>query len=149
MEHLSYLSENRKHRNRVYEILGMVCRLLEVRANTHDITKTQEPELTGFSESYEGLRGLTYGSSEYMERLLELKPYLDIHYKNNLHHPEHYKNGIESMTLIDIVEMLADWLAATEKHEDGDINVSINHNQKRYKISDQLTQIFRNTVKVL
>lgn len=78
-----------------------------------------------------------------------LKPALDHHYANNMHHPEAHENGIDGMTLYDIVEMFLDWRAAVERHDDGDIMKSIEHNEKRFKINPQLSQIFRNTVKYL
>lgn len=53
--------------------------------------------------------------------------------------------GIEGMSLLDIIEMFCDWKAATERHNDGDILKSIEHNEKRFKIAPQLSQIFRNT----
>jgi hypothetical protein len=42
--------------------------------------------------------------------------------------------------------MLFDWKAATERHADGDIRKSIEINKERFKISEQLCDIFRNTV---
>jgi hypothetical protein len=53
------------------------------------------------------------------------------------------------MDLIDIVEMLCDWLAATQRHNDGDIGRSIDINEKRFGINDQLSQLFRNTIPML
>jgi len=57
--------------------------------------------------------------------------------------------GIDRMTLIDIIEMLCDWKAATLRHDNGDIIKSIEINRKRFKISDQLANILINTVKYL
>ena len=68
------------------------------------------------------------------------------HIRNNRHHPEHFKNGINDMTLIDILEMLCDWKAATLRHENGDILKSIKINKDRFGLSDQLVSIFKNTV---
>ena len=71
---------------------------------------------------------------------------LDHHYANNSHHPEHYKNGIMGMDLIDLIEMICDWKAATERNANGDIMKSIEINQKRFNYSDELKQILINTV---
>ena len=76
-----------------------------------------------------------------------MKPILDHHYKNNRHHPEYHKNGIDDMNLIDLVEMFCDWLAATKRHADGDIMKSIKHNKDRFKMNEQLVKIFENTAK--
>jgi hypothetical protein len=67
----------------------------------------------------------------------------------NPHHPEHYSDGIDGMNLLDLVEMVCDWKAATLRHDDGDIKKSVEINQKRFGMSDQLTKIIRNTVKLL
>jgi hypothetical protein len=93
------------------------------------------------------LKGTTYGSDEYNEFLKEMKSGLDHHYKNNRHHPEHHKNGIDGMDLIDLIELFCDWKAATLRHADGSMKKSIEHNQDRFSIGDQLTKIFKNTMK--
>jgi rubrerythrin len=58
-------------------------------------------------------------------------------------------SGIYGMTLMDLVEMLADWKAAGMRHADGSIAQSLEINRKRFGMSDQLFEIFRNTVKNL
>lgn len=62
---------------------------------------------------------------------------------------EDYKmlSPISRMSLLDIVEMLADWKSASMRHATGDIFKSIEVNQKRYGYTDELKQIFINTVK--
>lgn len=55
--------------------------------------------------------------------------------------------GIEGMTLVDLIEMLCDWVAATLRHADGNIEESFKHNRERFGISEQLITIFRNTVR--
>lgn len=69
----------------------------------------------------------------------------DDYYANNSHHPEHYQQGINGMDLFDLIEMFFDWKAATERHNDGHIFSSIRINKDRFKMSDQLEQIFNNT----
>lgn len=55
------------------------------------------------------------------------------------------KAFINHMTLIDLIEMLCDWVAAVERHADGDIEKSLTINQERFHISPQLQQILKNT----
>ena len=81
-----------------------------------------------------------------MERV---KPAIEHHYANNRHHPEHWPNGIDDMTLLDLVEMLVDWKAATVRNKNGNIRKSVEHNSKRFNMSPQLTKIFENTVREL
>jgi hypothetical protein len=57
--------------------------------------------------------------------------------------------GINGMTLFDILEMVCDWKAATERHADGDIRRSLVINGNRFKISEQLSEILENTVNEL
>ena len=51
------------------------------------------------------------------------------------------------MTIIDLIEMLCDWKAATMRHNDGNIRKSIEINAKRFNIDSQLTKMLENTVK--
>ncbi len=74
-----------------------------------------------------------------------MKVGLDHHYAANSHHPEHFKNGVDDMNLMDLVEMFCDWIAATRRHADGNIFNSIRHNKDRFKLSDQLVSILGNT----
>lgn len=136
-----------EHIKRVSELLGQGAIELVRRGNIHDTSKLNSPEKELFDKYTPMLKDTTYGSEEYKWYLKELKVALDHHYENNSHHPEHYENGVNDMDLFDLFEMLMDWKAATERHEDGDIMKSIDINQERFKIDPQLSQIFRNTVK--
>jgi len=138
--------ETIKHILRVKELLMEFREKLQQRGIDHDESKLQEPEKTGFDEMTSKLKNTTYGSTEYKHMLIDLKPTLDHHYTNNSHHPEHYEGGVNEMDLFDIVEMLMDWKASTERHEDGDIHKSLEINRERFKMSDQLYFIFKNTI---
>ena len=142
----SCLDETLKHVNRVRSLLaGFIGKLFE-RGIYHDKTKLDDPEFKCFVEYTPKLKGMTYGSDEYKRCLDEMKPSLDHHYKNNSHHPEHYTSGIMGMSLVDIMEMISDWKAASERHADGDIMESIEKNQERFGYSDEVKQILINTV---
>lgn len=134
------------HIKRVGELLIRFAKDLMWRSTYHDNSKLRDPEKSLFDEYTPKLAGCTYGSDEYKTFLESLRVGLEHHYKHNSHHPEHYSNGVEGMDLFDVVEMLLDWKAATERHNDGDIMKSIDHNEKRFGISPQLAQIFRNTI---
>ena len=120
------------------------------RSISHDQDKIGDPvEKALFDEYTPKLAGCTYGSEEYKEFLKGLKPALDRHYKNNRHHPEHFEDGIRDMNLIDLLEMICDWKASSERHGDGDVLRSIEINQKRFGYSDELKEIFVNTIHFL
>lgn len=120
---------------------------LHMRAVVHDASKLQSPEKEAFDEVTPQLHGLTYGSDEYKASIAKLGPALEHHYAVNSHHPEHYPDGIDSMSLLDVVEMLCDWKAASERHADGNIARSISINTVRFEISAQLALILWNTAR--
>lgn len=133
------------HIKRVNELLSESAINLIRRGNVHDNSKLQEPEKSEFDRLTPKLKSLVYGTPEYQESLNELQVALRHHYANNSHHPEHYENGIDDMDLFDLIEMFCDWKAACERTKDGDIYKSIEINKKRFGMSDQLCNIFRNT----
>lgn len=138
--------ETTKHTKKVAKRIEMIIRELQKASDVHDASKFRSPEREAFIEYTPKLAGSTYGSAEYQQNLEGLGTALDHHYKNNRHHPEHFENGIIDMTLIDILEMLCDWKAATLRHDDGDIMKSIKHNCGRFGIGPQLRAILENTV---
>lgn len=134
------------HIDRVQDLMTYVVEELSFRASVHDASKLQSPEKEIFDRETPNLKVLTYGSDEYKESLSRMKVALDHHYANNRHHPEYHSLGISGMNLIDLIEMLVDWKAATERHEDGDIRKSIDLNAERFHYSAQIASIFHNTI---
>ena len=120
---------------------------LDSRGKNHDHTKLESPEQEIFAENADELGKTIYGTPEYEALLEKVKPAIVHHYSKNRHHPEHWKNGIEDMTLIDLVEVLCDWKASTAKNKDGNIRKSIEINAKRFNINPQLVKILENTVR--
>ena len=143
------LVETEKHIKNVEILMRKLAYMLIDRGEVHDLSKTRSPELPIFMEYTSKLATSTYGSDEYKQFLIEMKPALDHHYAHNRHHPEHFDDGINEMNLIDLIEMFCDWKAATMRHNDGDITKSIEINRKRFGISDQLANILHNTVDIL
>ena len=137
-----------------YEHIGVVRGLLnEViagllrRAHLHDGSKLQSPEREIFDEYTPKLRDTTYGSDEYKGYLEAMGEGLKHHYAANRHHPEHFENGIEDMNLLDVLEMLADWKAATQRHADGDLARSIEQNAERFGYGILVEDLLRNTAR--
>jgi hypothetical protein len=141
------IKDTLEHIKQVREFMSICIRELEDRKRKHDQTKLESPELEIFTEYTPKLKHSTYGSDEYKTFLKEMQVALKHHYKHNSHHPEHYENGIKGMDLLDVIEMFCDWKAATMRHDDGDINKSIEINKNRFNYSDDIEQIFKNTVK--
>lgn len=137
-----------KHIENVRKFIKLITDKLTIRAINHDKPKLESPELEIFTEFTPKLAASTYGSPEYSEFLKEMHPALEHHYSNCRHHPEHFSKGINDMNLVDIVEMLCDWKAASMRHNDGNLLKSIEINASRFGCDDQLKQIFVNTAKL-
>ena len=138
--------DTRAHIERVQTLIQSAISNLARRATVHDLSKLSSPEKEMFDGATIKLRAIAYGTPEYREALKELGPALQHHYEHNTHHPEHFANGVDGMTLLDVLEMLLDWKAATERMKGGgDIWKSIEHNTTRFNLSPQLASILRNT----
>lgn len=138
-----------EHIGKVRARLATIILLLQGRAERHDASKLEEPEKSVFDRMTPVLRTLTYGSDEYKTALMEMGAGLNHHYAHNSHHPEHWPDGIAGMSLLDLIEMLADWKAAVERVKDGSMEQSLPINVARFEITPQLAAILRNTVKEL
>lgn len=134
-----------KHIRLVSKLLNMVSVELLRRADVHDQSKLERPEVEMFTEFTKKLATSTYGSPEYEAFRKAMGPALAHHYANNDHHPEHFKDGIDDMNLLQLIEMLCDWKASSTRHNDGNIRKSIEINANRFGLSPQLVRILKNT----
>ena len=141
----SSIPETQAHALRVAELIDPLAADLDNRAESHDASKTETPEVETFDEFTPKLKDSTYGSDEYKGFLEAMGEGLQHHYANNRHHPEHFDDGIKGMTLVDLIEMLADWKAAGERHANGSMERSLVVQQKRFSIDPQLNRILWNT----
>ena len=138
------------HKFWVMWYLLKACKCLIWRGIIHDFSKYGKHEEPYFSTVDKNLSELVYGSDEYFKVLKEhLQPALDNHYANNSHHPEHYENEIDDMTLFDQIEMLCDWKAAGKRHKHGSMLRSIEFNQGRFKYDDSVKERYLNDSKEL
>jgi len=136
------------HIDTVRQLLRFCEDNLRDRGLKHDQSKLQRPEVETFAIFTPKLAGVTYGSEENEEDREKMSEALTHHYAKNGHHPEHFKNGVNDMTLLDFIEMFADWKASTLRHNDGNILHSIEHNAERFKINKQMVKILENTAKL-
>lgn len=141
--------DTKAHIQKVQNNMHHAINMLGKRAHFHDASKLQEPEKSGFDAMMGRLSNAVYGSDDYKAALAEGKPTIEHHYKVNDHHPEHWPNGINDMSLLSILEMLCDWKAASERTKQGSIQQSLPINKERFGIDNQLYQILENTVKEL
>lgn len=138
------------HREAVRKLLHKAITELDHRGMWHDQSKFEEPEAPIFMEMTPRMRAMTYGSDEYKACLRQMDVAIRHHYEHNRHHPEHYGTyGISGMNLIDLLEMVCDWIAATERHANGDVWQSLKKNRERYNISPGIMNFLYNTVEWL
>lgn len=135
-----------RHIERVRNLLNIFAIELLHRGELHDQSKLESPEVEYFTEFTSKLHSTKFPSKEYDEAKAAMKPALDHHYARNRHHPEHYKNGIDDMNLIDLMEMMVDWKASSERQMDGNIRKSLEVNAARFGITPQLFKILENTI---
>lgn len=139
-----------RHKQKVSEFMNHMIKMLMDASLRHDDSKLGDFQSKVFADYTDKLATCTYGSDEYKTYLKEMKIALDLHYAEENHHPEHFGDkGIRGMSLINLVEMICDWKAASLRHNDGDIMASIDKNQERFGYSDELAEIFKNTAKLL
>lgn len=140
-----------EHRDRVSFYIDRVIRELMDRSLVHDDSKFGKEEFPVFAKAIHKFKNHPFGSAGYAKAKESILPGTEHHFKMNRHHPEHFPNGINDMNLIDLLEMLCDWKAATLNHKEapGDIHKSIQFGIDKYKISPQLAKVLYNTIRDL
>jgi len=152
------LSEHEKdvadHKDKVTRALFIIARALEDRANTHDDSKMDEPEFSAYSETIPKLKGLQYGTEEHKAVLKQMKPAVEHHYSMNRHHPEFFDGGREAgvwdMNLVDFIEMICDWKAASMRGGDNKaFYKSLDINKEKFRLESQVVALIANTAEML
>lgn len=138
-----------QHVQWVSEGIGWMINKLLHRMLTHDRTKVEEPELSIYAEIVPGFRGLEYGTQAHKDHGDKLGPAWAHHVEHNKHHPEHFPDGINNMTLIDLVEMVCDWRAASLRNGYFDYETSVEVFAKKFANDSQLISVIRNTCREL
>lgn len=138
-----------RHMEAVRNYINFIITQLMERGRNHDQSKLENPELEVFEKHTPKIKKLTFGSRAYMANLKKMGIAITHHQSVNRHHPEYFKNKMMDMNLVDLMELICDWKASTLRQPDGDIFKSIDKNQKRFKYSDELKQILKNTVILL
>ena len=138
-----------RHIEAVRNFINVVISELLKKQEQHDQSKLEPPEVDIFDKYTPKLKNCTYGSEEYKQNMKGMKVAIDHHNGCNRHHPEHHTLGIQDMNLIDLIEMICDWKAASLRHADGDIMKSLAINMDRFGYSEDLYQVFANTVRFI
>lgn len=134
-----------EHKRKVKWWMRYFAGQLTDRADIHDDSKLKDPvEKATFDRWTPEIRRATFGTDEYKQALDGMGEGVKLHYKANRHHPEHYETGVNGMTLMDVVEMLADWMAVAQSKN---THVDLKHAAERFGLSEQLVEILANTLR--
>lgn len=120
---------------------------IDKRFENHDRSKYSEPELSTYNTFIPKLREAKYGSPEYnaiRDKMFEQG--LKHHFQVNRHHPEHFDGDFNRMNLIDLLEMVCDWYAASLKSDTG-FEEGLQINADKFNMSPLLVNILMNTYK--
>ena len=136
------------HKFVVMKYLNEFIHDLVKRAEEHDSSKFSEAEMPHLAGIAEEVGKFAYGTPEHDAMREKYSSIFAEHYRQNRHHPEHFQNGVDDMTLVDLLEMLADWKAASLRMgQGGSIENSIKVGTEKYNLSPQLVKILENTAK--
>jgi hypothetical protein len=134
-----------EHKRKVRYWMRDIAAQIEGRAERHDNSKLEDPvEKAMFDRWTPELRQATFGSDQYKLALDGMGEGVKRHYRANRHHPEHYLNGVNGMTLVDLIEMVADWMSAAQAKN---TFVDLEHAAQRFGLSPQLVDIITNTLR--
>jgi hypothetical protein len=163
-----------EHIRLVQRWMGIVARNLNSRAVVHDQSKYSQEEL-GLVLGKPSFDKFEYMSVEERAALAAAQESLKHHYEVNSHHPEHFVTyecgacfkeypkgtykcsecgydvweqspGVRGMSLLDLIEMMADWKAASETSgKNSSFAGSIEFGKERWHLSDEMVRILGNT----
>lgn len=126
-------------------MLNCAVRLMR-RAHEHDASKLVEPELSMFNEFRQKLDEAEHDSPEYRQHLVEMGDALQHHYRANRHHPEYFTEGVAGMNLLDLLEMLCDWIAAAGRKGDSPAAYILSGGRERFGYGDEIQRLLLNTL---
>ena len=142
-------ADTRRHIEQVAMFLGWVITALRYRSVEHDESKFSDVERNAYAVVIPQLAGMKYGTPEHKAVLAQMKPAIAHHQAANRHHPEYHRNGVKGMDIIDLVEMAADWKAASLREGSGTtFEEGVKISAKRFGLSEDLTSVILNTAKL-
>lgn len=133
------------HKAGVQKKLNILINELKKRAETHDNSKLVQPEYNGWVKMDKEIRH-PYGSKEYFEKMERYKWLFEEHYRVNRHHPEHWQGFFSEMDLLDLLEMIVDWVSYNENLTYDDAISLIEEQCKRFDFPELLKDLILNTL---
>ena len=133
------------HIKQVRKWISYFSSILLHRAMVHDESKLVEPEYSAWKKMDEEPR-YPYGTKEYKDKLQRFNYVFQLHWKNpkNRHHPEHFESILD-MDLVDLIEMLCDWLGYRSTLTYTQASELVNSQCDRYNFSEDIRQLILNT----
>lgn len=133
------------HKGKVSSNMLTIANKLIERAIEHDNSKLSKEEY----ESFTKFDNTSYKSyKEYEKGLEELDDAFQHHYDNNSHHPEHHFNGVDDMSVLDLIEMVCDWKAVAEYYG-VPLEQQMELNIERYGVSVEREKLLKSIMKEL
>lgn len=126
-----------------HDNLDMALRLIE-RCSTHDMSKFSLEELKNLIK-LSGNENFTNPSWKLSE---EEKEIISVHWANNPHHPEHFKN-INDMTELDIMEMACDCYSRSIEFNTDLMNFIEIRQKQRFKLPIEMYEKYKNYCLIL
>lgn len=142
---LNTINSIQKHKDSVKEKVAYLSNKLKERADKHDDSKLETPELNWLIDMDREPR-YTYGTPEYFEKMKRWKKFFEHHYKHNRHHPDHFMNGIHDMNLVDLCEYCCDIISYYDEMHPEDAIKTIQAQKERFGFDNQLTDVLKNTL---
>jgi hypothetical protein len=133
------------HRKSVHDKLQFLRQELDTRAVDHDKSKLLPPEINWLIEMDREPK-YKYGTPEYFDKMHRWQKFFDHHYAENRHHPDHFVNGVNDMTLVDLCEYLIDIISYFDEMHVDDAIKTIELQKERFGLDDQLCMVLKNTL---
>lgn len=143
---MTKFEKNILHVAMVREYLTGSIQNLQHRLLHHDDSKFEEPERSAYEGLDEAIEGVVFGSDEYRQIIRDfLGDALQHHYEHNSHHPNYFEDGVQGMSLFDLIEFLCDIRASCD--EKGKQHIDLETSKRFHNMSDSIYQILQNTIK--
>ncbi len=127
-----------------------VAKRMREQGKEHDDSKFSEEEMSRYVQETQALNQNDHHSEEHRKARERLAEAAKHHYDKNSHHPEHFgEKGVNGMNLLDVTEMVCDWMASTHRKEELKFSTILEENEKRFGISEPLYKLMENTASAL
>lgn len=149
IKELFYEVDTRKHQQLVAKIMLNAVRMITDRAVNHDASKLYDSERRWYVNPVYRLNTekVPYGSDYYKELTEQMGPGWEHHQSVNDHHVSEV-NQLKTMSLISLLEMCCDWIAASRR-QGNDPALPLDSLVEKSGMGKDLQEIIKNTLVIL